>query len=247
VSSETRSRWGARAAGLYTDVYAERYRGEDDAVRPGQAAVRLSQWLRGICEQFDGPIDVLDLGCGTGRYFHSVHGARRLVGIDVSAPMLERARRPAGSVSLPPGSPVLVEADFLTYEFAPAEFDLVYAIGVLGEHSPFDVEIAGRVSRWLKPGGRFAFTTVDPFSPSVPRTLRRRAGESLIPLAPSALKRSLRSRLMRDGLYADGERVREVLEAVGLTVESMGPFESDAHLHVLAVARKSARGSSVNK
>jgi len=33
--------------------------------------------------------------------------------------------------------------------------------------------------------------------------------------------------------------VRDVLDAVGLAVESIEPFESDVHLHVLAVARKS--------
>ena len=43
---------------------------------------------------------------------------------------------------------------------------------------------------------------------------------------------------MSGGLYADEERVREVLAAVDLVVESIEPFESDVHLHMLAVARK---------
>jgi len=98
-----------------------------------------------------------------------------------------------------------------------------------------------RVKRWLKPGGRFAFTTVHPLSFSVPRTLKRRIGERLLrwaAVAPSALRRGLRARLMSDGLYADEERVRDVLAAADLAVESIEPFESDVHLHVLAVARK---------
>ena len=44
---------------------------------------------------------------------------------------------------------------------------------------------------------------------------------------------------MSGGLYADEQRVAEVLEAVDLEVESIEPFRSDVHLHVLAVARKS--------
>jgi SAM-dependent methyltransferase len=237
VTVEPRTRWGTRAADLYTDAYADRYRAQDEAVGPQQAAARLSEWLHAVSDRFREPIDVLDLGCGTGRYFHSLAGARRLVGIDVSRPMLDRARRPAATVD----TVTLIEGDFLTHEFDRAEFDLVYAIGVLAEHSPFDEAIAARVRRWLKPGGRFAFTTVDPRSSSVPRTIKRRVGEWLLgpaSAASTALRRSLRSRLMSEGLYADEERVRDVLAAVDLAVESIEPFESDVHLHVLAVARK---------
>jgi SAM-dependent methyltransferase len=234
VTAEPRTRWGTRAAELYTDAYADRYRAQDDSAGPTQAAARLSAWLRAVSERFREPIDVLDLGCGTGRYFHALSGVRRLVGIDVSRPMLERAHRPTGDVTL-------IEDDFLTHEFAGAEFDLVYAIGVLAEHSPFDETVAARVQRWLRPGGRFAFTTVHPRSFSVPRTVKRRVGEWLLrpaSAASDALRRGLRTRLMRDGLYADEERVREVLAAVDLAVESIELFESDVHLHTLAVARK---------
>jgi len=238
VTAEPRTRWGTRAAELYTDAYANMYRAQDEAVGRRQAVARLSEWLRALSDRFPDPIDVLDLGCGTGRYFHALAGARRLVGIDVSRPMLDRAKRPSG-----PDNLTLIEGDFLTHEFDPAEFDLVYAIGVLAEHSPFDEMVAARVRRWLKPGGRFAFTAVHPMSFSVPRTVKRRVGEWLLgpaSAAPAALRRSLRSRLMSEGLYADEERVREVLAAVDLAIESIEQFESDVHLHVLTVARKMA-------
>jgi SAM-dependent methyltransferase len=155
--------------------------------------------------------------------------------------MLDRARHPVGNVVTAPEWLTLVEGDFLRHEFLPCEFDLVYSIGVLAEHSPFDETVVARVKRWLKPGGRFAFTTVHPLSFSVPRTLKRRVGEWLLPwagVAPPSLGRRLRARLMSGGLYADEERVREVLAAVDLVVESIEPFESDVHLHMLAVARK---------
>jgi hypothetical protein len=42
---------------------------------------------------------------------------------------------------------------------------------------------------------------------------------------------------MRDGLYADQERVGELLTCCGFSIESMEPFQSDVHLHVLTVAR----------
>src|SRR6185295_2450714 len=174
VTADERTRWGTRAAALYDDDYAQRYRAHDERVHTGEAAIRLSAWLHAICGRFAAPIDVLDLGCGTGRYFHALTNVGRLVGIDVSAAMLERARRPIGDVEIPAERMTLIEGDFLSHEFPDGEFDLVYSIGVLAEHSPFDETIASRVKRWLRPGGRFAFTTVHPLSFSVPRTWGRR-------------------------------------------------------------------------
>ena len=80
----------------------------------------------------------------------------------------------------------------------------------------------------------------------MPRTRKRRAGERLLPfagLAPGRLRRMLRARLMSGGLYADPERVRDVVEAAGLRLESIAPFQSDVHLHVLAVARNTQEQS----
>ena len=54
----------------------------------------------------------------------------------------------------------------------------------------------------------------------------------------AGMRRGLRDRLMSDGLYADEERVREVLAAVDLDIESLEPFTSDVHLHTLTVAVK---------
>lgn len=233
----TTTRWGARAAELYGDAYARRYRGHDDAIRDGELVTRFGGWLGGICDRFGRDIEVLDLGCGTGRYFHSLRHVRRLVGIDVARPMLDEARHPVGAPAI---GVELIEGDFLAHDFGAAQFDLVYSIGVLAEHSPFDETVAVRVRRWLKPGGRFAFTAVHPLSFSVARPLKRRLAEALLPLSGGALRRALRTRLMRDGLYADDERLREVLHATGFEVESLEPYQSDVHLHTMVVARTPA-------
>jgi len=234
------SKWGTRAAELYDGSYADRYREHDEYLRGGDLVTRFGNFLRAVCERFTPPIDALDLGCGTGRYFHSLRGVRRLVGIDVSAPMLDRARTPVDGESVAIESVVLLQGDFLQHAFASGEFDLVYSIGVLAEHSPFDDAVAGRVRTWLKPGGRFAFTAVHPLSFSVPKTMKRRIGAALLPLAAGPLRRTLRGQLMRDGLYADEERLRDVLDRTGFVVESLEPYESDVHLHLLTVARRAA-------
>lgn len=229
--------WGARAAKLYGGAYARRYRGHDDVIRDSALVRRLGGWLGDICDRFDHDICVLDLGCGTGRYFHSLRHVKRLVGIDVARPMLEEARHPVGAPAL---SAELVEGDFLAHDFGLAQFDLVYSIGVLAEHAPFDEAVVQRVKHWLMPAGRFAFTAVHPRSFSVPRTIKRQLAEALLPLSGGGLRRTLRARLMRDGIYADEERLRAVLLAAGFEIESLEPYRSDVHLHTLVVARKPA-------
>ena len=238
MTMEPRTRWGTRAAALYTDTYAARYRAHDEVIHDGATVAQLGEWLRGVCATFGRSIDVLDLGCGTGRYFHALAGVRRLVAIDVSRAMLERAHQPVGGVAAE--ELTLVESDFLSHDFPPASFDLVYAIGVLAEHSPLDRSIATRVARWLKPGGRFAFTAVDADSPSIPLTPARRLAVSTaaLPFAPAALRRAIRQRLMAGGLYADADRIRAVLGGAGLVAETIQPFESDVHLHLLTVASR---------
>ena len=78
----------------------------------------------------------------------------------------------------------------------------------------------------------------DPQSPTVPRTIKRRLAERLMPATRGTMRARLRARLMRDGLYADEQRIREVMAAVGMRIESIGPFQSDVHLQMLTVATK---------
>jgi SAM-dependent methyltransferase len=230
------TKWGDRAAARYDDAYARRYREHDEAARTGASIVRFGEWIGSVCDRFTGEIDALDIGCGTGRYFHALRHTHRLVGIDVSRPMLDLARTPVGGAS---GAREieLIEGDFLEYTFAPASFDLAYSIGVLAEHSPFDAAVAVRVRPWLRPGGRFAFSAVHPLSASVPRSFKRRVGEWLLPITRGSMQTGVRSRLMSGGLYADEPYLRETLAASGFVVESIEPFESDVHRHLLTVAR----------
>jgi len=225
-----------RAASLYDRAYAKRYRAHDEEFQASAPCRVFANWLGRVCDMFATPIDALDLGCGTGRYFWALTGVNSLVGLDASAAMLEEARRPynAGKIGVPSVS--LVQGDLLVHRFDAARFDLVYSIGVLAEHVPFDEPLVARVVEWLKPGGRFAFTTVHPASPSIPRPLGRRVGEWIAPVATGAPRRALRGRLLAGGLYADEERVRELLDS-RFEIESLERCESEAHLHCLCVAR----------
>lgn len=239
ASPSTPSSWARRAASLYDGAYARRYRAHDEDL-PSSAPYRVfADWLERACWAGQPPLDVLDLGCGTGRYFCALSGVRELVGIDASASMLAEAAHPFHEDRITAASVRLIEDDLLQHRFEPGRFDLVYSIGVLAEHTPLDALIVSRVAEWLKPGGRFAFTTVHPESASVPRTMSRRLGGWIARALPGAPGRRLRDALLAGGLYADERRVRDLLEPA-FDIESLERVESEAHLHCLCVARKRA-------
>jgi len=232
-------RWAKRAASLYDESYARRYRDRDDQLQTVKSNQDLIDWLGKVCDRFANPIDVLDLGCGTGRYFWGLRKVARLTGIDASAPMLEEARHPIHAERLAAVPTTLIHGDVMTHAFAAGSFDLVYSIGVLAEHVPLDQSVVNRVHAWLRPGGRFAFTSVHPESPSVARTLPRRLATAAVSALPEGLTTALHQRLVGYGTYADERWIASVLGRM-FTIESLERFSSDVHLHGRCVARKTA-------
>jgi SAM-dependent methyltransferase len=127
----------------------------------------------------------------------------------------------------------------MTHAFPAASFDLVYSIGVLAEHVPLTSGVVERVHSWLRPNGRFAFTTVHPSSPSVPRTLQRRLASAIVDALPAPMTVALHYRLMGGGMYAD-ERWIELGLAGRFVIETIERFSTDVHLHGRVVARKAS-------
>ena len=237
TANQDDGRWAERAAALYDADYARKYRDRDESLQAVESNRDLIEWLGGVCDRFEHPIDVLDLGCGTGRYFWGLRKLATLTGIDASGPMLEEARTPVHAEQLA-GVPItLVQGDLLNHAFAPGSFDLVYSIGVLAEHVPLNRSFIDRVHGWLKPGGRFAFTTVHPESPSIARTLPRRLASLAVDALPHAMTGALHDRLVGEGMYADERWIAAILDG-RFTVESLQRFQSDVHLHGRCVAVK---------
>lgn len=222
---------------LYDAPYARKYRERDDELQQVASNQQLIDWLGQVCDRFVQPIEVLDLGCGTGRYFWGLRNVKTLVGLDASEPMLAEARQPIHAERVTAGSVSLVHGDLASHDFAAASFDLVYSIGVLAEHVRLDQRLIARVRRWLRPGGRFAFTTVHPESPSVPRTTGRRLAEWALPFMPASLSAGLHDRFVAGGMYGDERWLRDRL-AAGFVIESLERFQTDVHLHGRCVARK---------
>src|SRR4051812_26962495 len=76
------------------DQTAGKYRTQDEEHVSGSDYQHVSKILRQISSSFGRDIRALDLGCGTGRYFHCVQNAAELIGLDISQEMLEAARAP---------------------------------------------------------------------------------------------------------------------------------------------------------
>ncbi|MFF2012504.1 class I SAM-dependent methyltransferase [Streptomyces sp. NPDC058195] len=106
---------------------------------------------------------VLDLGCGAGRTTRLA--ARRasdglVTGVDLSAPMLARARESARREGI--GNAVFERADIQAHPFEPGSFDVaVSRFGVMFFADP--VAAFANAGRALRPGGRIAFVcSADP-------------------------------------------------------------------------------------
>lgn len=121
--------------------------------------------IRSGCRHKAGGVRVLDLGCGTGRWFHCLENIRFLVGVDASRPMLAIAKdrlRRADQESNGQCFPyALIEADIRTISFAQEGFDFIYSTGVLGEYVKLDDYMLESILMWLSKGGIAFLTIVD--------------------------------------------------------------------------------------
>ena len=223
-------------AALYDAEYARRYRSRDEELSGVDSYHALIEWIGTVCDRFPHPIDVLDLGCGTGRYFWGLRKVKSITGLDASAPMLAEAARPTHAAQIKTREITLINGNLVTHKFAHGSFDLVYSIGVLAEHVALNRALVERVATWLRPGGRLAFTTIDPASPDVPRTLQRRIATALLPLA-GPVRPALHERLMVGGMYGDEQWITRTLAGL-FAIESIDRFRSDVHLHGRCIARK---------
>jgi SAM-dependent methyltransferase len=129
--------------------WADRQQSQDIVLRP------VADTLIGRAQAKAGE-RIVDVGCGSGAVSialaQEVGPAGHVLGIDISGPMLARARLVA-----PAGSPVeFVLADATVYPFAPASFDLLISrFGVMFFAEP--ARSFANLRRGLKPSGRLAF------------------------------------------------------------------------------------------
>jgi ubiquinone/menaquinone biosynthesis C-methylase UbiE len=129
--------------------------------------------------------DVLDLACGEGFHtrFIKQAGAARVVGVDLSAGMIDLARR--AEEGTPLGIEYLVQ-DARTVDF-PEPFDLVVAAYLLNYASNREelLDMCRAVARNLKPGCRFVtINSNHEFSAADSSSIRKYGMEKIGPAGP---------------------------------------------------------------
>ncbi|MFE7261472.1 class I SAM-dependent methyltransferase [Streptomyces sp. NPDC057592] len=162
---------------------------------------------------------VLDIGCGAGRTTRLA--ARRAsggqaLGLDLSAPMLARARESARREGI--GNVAFEQADVQVHPFGPALFDVAISrFGVMFFADP--VAAFANIGRALRPGGRIAFVCTARADRNEWLQAIRALGD-LLPVgglgAPGPGMFSL----------ADPEAVRDVLSRAGYEAIASTPVEA---------------------
>jgi SAM-dependent methyltransferase len=181
------------------DAYAARYdealaaglsvTGEDKHYYARGRMTWLAERLRALGAP--APRTVLDFGCGLGNatpLFLEHLGAERVVGVDVSEGLLERARAAFAH------EPRVRFATIAAHD-APASADLAFVNGVF-HHIPLAdrAEALAWVRRTLKPGGLFAFWENNPWNPGTRWIMSRVSFDAnAIPVSPSEARRLLRN------------------------------------------------------
>jgi SAM-dependent methyltransferase len=168
----------------------------------------------------------VDVGCGSGAISialaQTVGPNGHVLGIDISAPMLARARQVA-----PAGLPVdFVQADATVYPFDPASFDLVVSrFGVMFFADP--ALSFGNLRRAMKPSGRLVFACW--------RTPR----ENPFFMTPLQAVYQHAPRLPQPGpedpgpfAFASEARVRRILGEAGFTAIAMEPCDLSLDLAI---------------
>lgn len=115
------------------------------------------QELEKMLPDFEGK-RVLDLGCGYGWHcrYAAEHGAKEVLGTDISAKMLQTAKERNSHSSV-----CYQRTAMEDLVFDEGRFDVV--LSSLAFHYVEDFEaLAANISKWLKPGGDFVFSVEHP-------------------------------------------------------------------------------------
>ena len=156
---------------------------------------------------------VLDVGCGCGatvlELARRVGPDGRVIGVDVSRPMLELARERVRAEGL--ANVTLHLADASAYAFRDADFDLAFSrFGIMFFDDP--VPAFANVRRSLRPGGRLAFIAWRSMADNPWFSVPLAAAIQYVPAPPASDPEA-----PGPMSFANPDRVRRILGAAGFT------------------------------
>lgn len=167
---------------------AREYRANDDLHVTGTDHQRVCSKLLLLSTSYGVPVHVVDLGCGTGRYFHCLKNVACLTAIDVSQEMLNEAKSPVRSEALDLCCARYICGDLYTLELPPNEFHLAYCLGVFGNGCALTPPLARKILASLRPGGTFFFDTPDASFLPQWRWFKKRVRSHIYHLLPESIQ-----------------------------------------------------------
>jgi hypothetical protein len=127
-------------------------------------------------------------------------------------------------------------------EFPPGSFELIYSLGMFGNGCPVTVDICNRFHRWLAPGGKLFFNTIDLGGLPLWYRARRQARDIAYPLLTRSCRKRLDERQARLPFCALSKReLRRILTESEFSVFELqssaceSPLWQGRHLECLAV------------
>jgi SAM-dependent methyltransferase len=218
-----------------------RYRRDDEIEVTTDNHRRISATLREICSSYPHPISVLDVGCGTGRYFHCLTNVRELTGADLSEDMLRAAQNPVRQEQISIPQIKLMRANIYVTNFPMGSFHFIYSLGMFGNGCPVTVELCNAFYEWLVPGGKLLFNTVDLSGLPFLARLRRRARRVIYPWLPASWQKFYAERAARHPFFGlsrhDLEEILRQSRFSDFVVKShrcLSPLWSGRHLECIA-------------
>ena len=162
---------------------------------------------------------ILDIGCGSGQtsleLAQAVGAGGSVLGVDLSEPLLDIARRRAAGVK----GLEISQGDVQTFPFAPGAFDGAFSrFGVMFFADP--TAAFANIRRALKPAGRLAFVCWRKPDENPIMRLPMEAAGSLVP-APSPPEPGAPGPFA----FANPDRVRGVLAAAGFADVALTPHD----------------------
>lgn len=204
---------------LYTDTYSEQYRHYDEHFVTTDDFKHYKDLFGDICDSFGRKINVLDIGCGSGRYFHTLRNVAHLTGIDVAPGMIKAAYHPVNEHELDIDEMDLKVGNIYTENYDNRKFDFIYCVGVLGGHAPLTEDICHRIKGMLTEDGIFYITVVDL---EARKNTKRRFAEALYPLMPSPVKKILDKRWATNYLTLD--QFETLMDKIGFSKCDISSF-----------------------
>ncbi len=196
----------------YREVSSQ-YRSDDEIEVTTANHHRICATLQRICVSFPQPITALDVGCGTGRYFHCLTNVEELTGIDISDDMLRAAEtNPVRKEIISVKKIELMRGNVYLRSFSAESFDFIYSLGMFGNGCPVTPEVCNHFYGWLKPGGKLYFNTVDFAGLPFWYRARRQARGLVYPMLTRRLKHVLDEREARQPAFCmNREQLEEVV------------------------------------